>query len=309
MLYAATYGDGVWRTTAASTGRCIREARDRRRRSSEDLAFVGSDLYAVSVLTGLSRSPDRGLTWAPVGAGQLPDGRHRPGVDDADVVHCHGVRLMRHDEALRGGPVQGGVFRDDVERRGRHLELAARRLRGATDRGRTVGADLVALREPTRHPRGTQLPRHADRARSGVDGGRVLPSAGPGRRARRCLRDDRRRGHVVPDDARAGAHGDPRGRERSPRSGPAVHRSGGLGVRIDDGWRRVHDTQRPRAGVRCVRRGGRPVHDPEHGIPRDRPVLLEHRRGLVEPRSGVGRRAGRTKGSPRPGGRDPPRLR
>jgi hypothetical protein len=76
VLYAATYGDGVWRTDAASTGGAFAKLA-----SSpaivEDLAVVGSDLYAVGP-TGLFRSPDRGVTWATVGAGQLPTGGTGP---------------------------------------------------------------------------------------------------------------------------------------------------------------------------------------------------------------------------------------
>ena len=76
VLYAATYGDGVWRTTTASAAGTFAKL-TASPAIVEDLAFVGSDLYAVGP-TGLFRSPDRGVSWSGVGAGQLPAGGTGP---------------------------------------------------------------------------------------------------------------------------------------------------------------------------------------------------------------------------------------
>ena len=214
VLYAATYGDGVWRTTRPRP--LVRSRSSPPRRYRRGPGVVGSDLYAVGP-TGLFRSPDRGVTWAPVGAGQAAAGGARPGVDDPDVVHGHRVRLVRHDEALRGGQFKGaasvmasgdggaswspllgasGVRQTEGGPSGPTWWLATNQL--ATSGGSNYLATQIAL-DPV------------------VDGGWLhAPAgtlvAGP----RRRLRDDRRRGHLVPDDARAGAHGGPRGRERIP---------------------------------------------------------------------------------------------
>ncbi len=66
VLYAATYGDRVWKTTTASTDGTFHPLAAAPE-TVEDLAFIGSDLYAVGP-TGLFRSSDGGATWPQVGA-------------------------------------------------------------------------------------------------------------------------------------------------------------------------------------------------------------------------------------------------
>ena len=237
VLYAATYGDGVWKTTTASTTGSFAKLT-----SSpaivEELALVGSDLYAVGP-TGLFRSPDRGMTWSTVGAGQLPAGGTGPASTTATwftvtgYVSCGATTLyvggqfkgassvmVSGDAGATWSPLLGasGVRQTEGGPSGPTWWLATNQL--ATLGGSNYLATQIAL-DPV------------------VDGGRLHASADPARGPRRRVRDDRRRGHLVPDDARAGAHGGPRGRERSPRSRPRLRRSRGLGVRVVDGRRCV----------------------------------------------------------------------
>ena len=76
VLFASTYGAGVWKTTTASTtGTFTKLAASPV--TVEDLTFVGTDLYAVGP-DGLSRSSDAGVSWTPLGVGQLPTGGTGP---------------------------------------------------------------------------------------------------------------------------------------------------------------------------------------------------------------------------------------
>jgi photosystem II stability/assembly factor-like uncharacterized protein len=72
VLYASAYGDGIWKTTTASTTGTFSKLTNAPA-IAEDLAFVGSGLYAVGP-NGLFRSWDGGAIWTELGAGQLPDG-------------------------------------------------------------------------------------------------------------------------------------------------------------------------------------------------------------------------------------------
>jgi hypothetical protein len=76
VLYASTYGDGVWKTTTAfGAGTFTKVAGSPL--IVEDLAFIGTDLYAAGP-EGLFRSQDGGFTWTPLGVGQLSSGSVPP---------------------------------------------------------------------------------------------------------------------------------------------------------------------------------------------------------------------------------------
>ncbi len=70
VLYASTYGNGVWKTTSA-TGDGSFARIGAAPAMVEDLAFVGTDLFAVGP-GGLFRTSDGGAGWVQLGAGQLP---------------------------------------------------------------------------------------------------------------------------------------------------------------------------------------------------------------------------------------------
>ena len=76
VLFASTYGNAVWETTTA-TGAGSFTRIDASPAIVEDLAFVGTDLYAVGP-GGLFRTTDGGASWVQLGAGQLPTGGTGP---------------------------------------------------------------------------------------------------------------------------------------------------------------------------------------------------------------------------------------
>ena len=68
VLYASAFEGGVYRTEAASTTGAF-TLLPTSPASVEEMAFVGSDLYAAAGAEGLFRSPDGGATWTPLLAG------------------------------------------------------------------------------------------------------------------------------------------------------------------------------------------------------------------------------------------------
>ena len=263
-------------------GRHVREtrrvARDRR----------GDGVRRSGSLRGRPRWADplfgRGRHLGIAGSGPAAGGRGRSRRNDTEVVHGDGVCGVRQDLPLCRRPVQGHQLGDGLERRRRHVGEHAHRGCDPSDRGRPDGAVLVAGRQPAGIVRRPELPGDADRARSRFGDRRLHAAADPGRGSRRCAGHDRRGWQLVSDGPRRGGDRDPRDRGRSQRARPRLHRAGRLGIRhLDRRWRH-DDPQRTAAGVRRVRRRGRSFDHPGHRLPRDRTVLVQHRRDLVQPR-------------------------
>ena len=107
VLYAATFDSGVYRTAAASTSGAFTHL-DAGPPSVEELAVVGSDLYAAAGPAGLFRSPDAGATWAALATGT--SGGTWAAIAGADTV------TGRVLYAAAAAPATGGGGRVEVVR-------------------------------------------------------------------------------------------------------------------------------------------------------------------------------------------------
>ena len=99
-LFAASYGNGVWKTTAASGAPSWA-----RLTSSpgivEELAWVGSTLYAAAGPNGIFRVTSGGGIWTKLGAGILP-GTKTQWTTIGGIVGCNGPVL--YAGSTPGGP-------------------------------------------------------------------------------------------------------------------------------------------------------------------------------------------------------------